>query len=164
MSSHDTLRVESQTASAATHAFIIAQTSDLVLQACGLGSTHSSFQPDPARRVDSPQTSKAAAGELDPVVEQLEARVPCRACTPLQTGVACSACSQSAHLPLSGSHAMAWSNGSCKLAWFPCKNYGRVSMRDWPTSVPRLYPQRSPALLLRSSVWMKPDSTRWEDI
>src|SRR5258708_24155797 len=99
MSSHDTLRVESQTASAATHAFIIAQTSDLVLQACGLGSTHSSFQPDPARRVDSPQTSKAAAGELDPVVEQLEARVPCRACTPLQTGVACSACSQSAHLP-----------------------------------------------------------------
>lgn len=37
MSSHDTLRVESQKGSAATHALIIAQTSDLLLQACGLG-------------------------------------------------------------------------------------------------------------------------------
>jgi hypothetical protein len=44
MSSHDTLRVESHTASAATHALVIAQTSDLVLQACGLGSTQSSDQ------------------------------------------------------------------------------------------------------------------------
>ncbi len=44
MSSHDTLGVASHTASAATSAFIIAQTSDLVLQACGLGSTQSSDQ------------------------------------------------------------------------------------------------------------------------
>jgi len=42
MSSHDTLRVESHTASAATHACIITQTSDLVLQACRLGSTQNS--------------------------------------------------------------------------------------------------------------------------
>src|SRR3989441_9009173 len=38
MSSHDTLSVESQKASAATHARIIAQTSNLLLQACGLGT------------------------------------------------------------------------------------------------------------------------------
>ena len=38
MSSHDTLSVESQKASAATHALIIAQTSHLLLQACGLGT------------------------------------------------------------------------------------------------------------------------------
>ncbi len=38
MSSHDTLAVESQKASEATRALIIAQTSDLLLQACGLGS------------------------------------------------------------------------------------------------------------------------------
>jgi DDE family transposase len=44
MSSHDTLQVASHPASAATHALIIAQTSDLVLQACGLGSTQSSDQ------------------------------------------------------------------------------------------------------------------------
>ena len=38
MVSHDTLWVESQKASAATHALIIAQTGDLLLQACGLGT------------------------------------------------------------------------------------------------------------------------------
>ncbi len=44
MSVHDTLGVESPTASTATHSRIITQTSDLVLQACGLGSTQSSAQ------------------------------------------------------------------------------------------------------------------------
>ena len=37
MSSHDTLWVESQKASAATHALIISQASDLLLEACRLG-------------------------------------------------------------------------------------------------------------------------------
>ncbi len=44
LSLHDTLGVESPTASTATHSLIITQTSDLVLQACGLGPTHSSDQ------------------------------------------------------------------------------------------------------------------------
>lgn len=44
MSLHDTLRVDSHPVSAATQALITAQTSDLVLQACGLGSTQSSEQ------------------------------------------------------------------------------------------------------------------------
>ena len=44
MSSHDRLRVASHPASEATHALIIAQTSDLVLQACGLGSAQSPDQ------------------------------------------------------------------------------------------------------------------------
>ena len=44
MSSHDTLQVASHPASAATHALIIAQASDLVLQACGLGSAQSPDQ------------------------------------------------------------------------------------------------------------------------
>ncbi len=43
MSSHDTLRVESHQASAA-HALIIAQTTDLLLQACGLGPAQSPDQ------------------------------------------------------------------------------------------------------------------------
>jgi hypothetical protein len=34
-------------------------------------------------------------GGEDPVVEQFEARVHCRACAHVRTGVACSACSQS---------------------------------------------------------------------
>ncbi len=50
MSSHDTLWVESQKASAATHALLIAQTSDLVLQACGLGSMQS---PDQFSQIQS---------------------------------------------------------------------------------------------------------------
>jgi hypothetical protein len=50
MSSHDTLRVESHTTSAAPHALIIAQTSDLVLQACGLGSAQS---PDQFSQIQS---------------------------------------------------------------------------------------------------------------
>ena len=43
MSSHDTSWVESHQASA-TPALVIAQASDLVLQACGLGSTQSPDQ------------------------------------------------------------------------------------------------------------------------
>jgi len=50
MSSHDTLRVESHTTSATTHALIIAQTSDLVLRACGLGSAQS---PDQFSQIQS---------------------------------------------------------------------------------------------------------------
>jgi hypothetical protein len=164
MSSHDTLRVESHTTSAAPHALIIAQTSDLVLQACGLGGAAKprSVQPDPVGRADSPRTWTPAAGGLDAVVEQLEARVHCRACTlraDWRRLLGLQAVGPGR--PLSGSHAMAWSKGSSVLACFPCKNCGRVSMRNWPTSVPRLYPQRSPPLPLRSSVWMKPDSTLW---
>ena len=44
MSSHDTLAVASHKASAATSALIIAQTSDLLLQSCGLGPEP---RPDP---------------------------------------------------------------------------------------------------------------------
>jgi hypothetical protein len=44
MSSHDTLRVESHQASAGAHALIIAQTTDLLLQACGLGPAQSPDQ------------------------------------------------------------------------------------------------------------------------
>src|SRR5712691_6609714 len=40
MSSYDTPGVESPQASEAAHALIIAQTSDLLQQACGLGSEH----------------------------------------------------------------------------------------------------------------------------
>ena len=50
MSSHDTLRVESHPAYAVTHALIIAQTSDLVLQACGLGSAQ---DPDQFSQIQS---------------------------------------------------------------------------------------------------------------
>jgi hypothetical protein len=74
MSSHDTPRVESHQASA-THALIIAQASDLVLQACGLGSAQSPDQfsqsqqdePTPRRR------GRPKPGVLDAVVEQLAA-------------------------------------------------------------------------------------------
>ena len=44
MSVHDTLGVESPTASTGTRARSITQTGYLVLQACGLGSTQSSAQ------------------------------------------------------------------------------------------------------------------------
>ncbi len=50
MSSHDTLWVESQKASAATHALIIAQTGDLLLQACGLGTEPHQDQLSPSQQ------------------------------------------------------------------------------------------------------------------
>jgi hypothetical protein len=59
---------------------------------------------------------------------------------------------------------MAWSNGFFRLAWFPYKKYGRLSMRDELKLLPWRYPQRSPPLRQISSVWMKLDSTLWEGI
>jgi hypothetical protein len=66
MSSHDTPRVESHQASA-TRALIIEEASDLVLQACGLGSAQSADQfsqnqqgeATPRRRGRTPQVGGA---------------------------------------------------------------------------------------------------------
>ena len=70
MSLHDTPGVEPHQASA-THALVVAQTSELLLQACGLGAAQSSQTR--AGRVDSPEAGTTAAGELDPLMEQFTA-------------------------------------------------------------------------------------------
>jgi hypothetical protein len=113
ISCHDTPGIDSPRTSA-THTLIIAQTSDLVLQACGLGSAHSPDQfspiqqsrPTPRGRGRTPQVGWTQ------LWGSLRLGCPRGACTRLRIGVACSACTQSARLPLSGSHAMAWSNDS----------------------------------------------------
>ncbi len=59
-----------------------------------------------------------------------------KGCTRLRTAPEARACRQSARLLLSGSHALAWSNGFCRRAWFPCKSCGSQSLRGWPTPIP----------------------------
>ena len=59
-----------------------------------------------------------------------------KGCTRLRTAPEARACRQSARLLLSGSHALAWSNGFCRRAWFPCKSCESQSLRGWPTPIP----------------------------
>src|SRR5260370_15146603 len=76
LSSHDTPRGEPHQA-LATHSRIIEETSELVLRACGLGSTQSSDQLNQIQQCESTprRRGRRKPGERDTAVEQLDVRV-----------------------------------------------------------------------------------------
>ena len=135
MSSHDTLAVESQKASEATRALIIAQTSELLLQACGLGS-----EPRPDQLSQIQQGEPPSRGRGRPRAESAG---------PSCGVVCCCVHERRMHsfadwrrllgLEPIGPFAPVWltRNGLVKrlraaLAWVPCKSCGRPSMHDSP--------------------------------
>lgn len=147
---------EPQQASAA-HVLVVTQTRDLLLQACGPGSTH---DPDPFSRIQQSEVTPRKRGRPQQIgwtqlwcslligtLQGMHSFADWRRLLGLRVNWPLRRCA--------GSHAMGWSNDCSRRACVLYQNSGKMSMHNLLTSVRRQSPQRWRALRRLFSAWMR---------